>query len=292
MQAIVPKSYACNRSQAAPVIDGKLDDDAWNTAAWTTEFVDIEGDKRPKPRLTTRAKMLWDDQYLYIAAELEEPHVWATLTKHDAVIFQDNDFELFVDPDGDNHQYYEFEINALNTGWDLYLPKPYKDGGTADNHWEIAGLKTAVHVQGSLNDASDVDQGWTLELAIPWTAFQPPKLDQAAVQQAASLKPRTAITGESISRGSSGNTKWSTVSIAKSPTPRKTIGLVPSRYRRYASARTMGSRSIRRSTVQPSQPTSINSRFPPGKGTGYARQTDEYLSPPTRLQRTAPALGK
>ena len=86
--------------------------------------------------------MLWDDAYFYIGAELEEPHVWATLTEHDSVIFHDNDFEVFIDPDGDNHEYYEFEINALGTYWDLLLPKPYRDGGKADNSWEIPGLKT------------------------------------------------------------------------------------------------------------------------------------------------------
>ena len=112
--------------------------------------------------------MLWDDRYFYIGAEMEEPHVWATLTQHDSVIFQDNDFELFIDPDGDNLNYAEFEINALNTGWDLLLPKPYKDGGKADNSWEIPGLKTAVHVDGTLNDPRDADRGWTVEIALPW----------------------------------------------------------------------------------------------------------------------------
>jgi hypothetical protein len=34
--------------------------------------------------------MLWDDQFFYVAAELAEPHVWATLDIHDSVIFHDN----------------------------------------------------------------------------------------------------------------------------------------------------------------------------------------------------------
>ncbi len=172
MKGIVPKGYVCGRAEAAPRIDGRLDDQVWQAAAWTEDFVDIEGDRRPKPRFRTRVKMLWDDQHFYIAAELDEPHVWGTLTKHDAVIFQDNDFEVFIDPDGDNHEYYEFEINALNTGWDLFLPRPYKDGGSAENGWEIPGLTTAVSVAGTLNDASDKDTGWTVEIALPWTAFQ------------------------------------------------------------------------------------------------------------------------
>jgi hypothetical protein len=149
-------------------IDGRLDDAAWRDAPWTDLFVDIEGDARPRPRFRTRARMLWDEHFFYVAAEMEEPHVWATLTQHDSVIFHDNDFEVFIDPDGDNHEYYEFEINALNTGWDLLLPRPYKDGGRALNSWEIPGLKTAVQVQGTLNDPSDTDQGWTVELAFPW----------------------------------------------------------------------------------------------------------------------------
>jgi hypothetical protein len=134
--------------------------------------VDIEGDLRPKPRFRTRAKMLWDDRFFYIAAHLDEPHVWGTLTQHDSVIFQDNDFEVFIDPDGDNHQYYEIEINALNTEWDLRLVKPYRDGGPALNEWEIPGLKTAVHIDGTLNDPSDTDRGWTVELAIPWEVLK------------------------------------------------------------------------------------------------------------------------
>ena len=117
-------------------------------------------------------KMLWDDEALYIAAELEEPHVWAYLTDHDAVIFQDNDFEVFIDPNGDNHDYAEFEMNARNTTWDLLLTKPYKDGGRVLNAWEIVGLKTGVHVDGTLNDPSDTDKGWTLEIKWPWKGLQ------------------------------------------------------------------------------------------------------------------------
>jgi Carbohydrate family 9 binding domain-like len=150
------------------VIDGRIDEGSWKLAPWTDDFVDIEGDAKPRPRFRTRVKMLWDDSYFYIAAELEEPHVWGKLTEHDAVIFQDNDFEIFIDPDGDNHEYYEIEINALNTEWDLLLEKPYRDGGPAVNAWEIPGLKSATHVQGTINDATDLDESWTVELAIPW----------------------------------------------------------------------------------------------------------------------------
>jgi hypothetical protein len=163
-----PKGYVCHRASAPIQIDGKLDDPAWQNAPWTDDFVDIEGDAKPKPRFRTRVKMLWDDNYFYVGAEMEEPHVWATLTRHDSVIFHDNDFEVFIDPNSGNHEYFEFEINALNTGWDLFLTKPYRDGGKAIDSWEIPGLKTAVHVHGTLNDPRDVDKGWSVEMAFPW----------------------------------------------------------------------------------------------------------------------------
>jgi len=166
-----PLHYTCNRATSPIRIDGNLDDLAWRNAAWTDDFVDIQGAGHPKPRYRTRVKMLWDDRYFYIAAELEEPHVWATLTEHDSVIFHDNDFEVFLNPSGDSRNYFEFEMNALNTGWDLFLDKPYRQDGKADNSWEIPGLLTAVHVDGTLNDPRDRDKGWSVELALPWSAF-------------------------------------------------------------------------------------------------------------------------
>ena len=165
------REYGCRRASSPIQIDGRLDDTAWGKAAWTSDFVDIEGATKPRPRFRTRAKMLWDDNFFYVAAELAEPHVWATLTEHDSVIFRDNDFEVFLNPTGDTLNYFEFEINALNTGWDLFLPRPYKKQGRADNSWDIPGLQTAVHVNGTLNDPTDRDRGWTVELAFPWTAF-------------------------------------------------------------------------------------------------------------------------
>src|SRR4051794_7971907 len=162
------KTYDCHRSRSHIKIDGHLDDAAWTATPWTDYFVDIEGDAKPQPRFQTRVKMLWDNEYFYVAADIEDPHVWGTLTKHDSVIFHDNDFEVFIDPDGDTLEYYEFEINALNTGWDLFLDKPYRHGGKARNEWQIPGLRTAVHIRGTLNDPRDRDNGWTVEIAFPW----------------------------------------------------------------------------------------------------------------------------
>ena len=154
-----------------PVIDGRIDDTAWEPAPWSDPFVDIEGDRRPRPRHDTRVRVGWDDSTLYVAARLAEPDVWATLTTRDTVIFYDNDFEVFLDPDGDTHRYAELEINALGTVWDLLLERPYRDGGPAVTSWDVAGLQSAVHVDGTLNDARDRDRGWSVEMAIPFSSL-------------------------------------------------------------------------------------------------------------------------
>ena len=167
-----PLSYVCYRAPRPPRLDGSLDDPAWRAAPWSPAFVDIEGDVRPAPRFGTRMKMLWDDTYLYVGAELQEPDVWGTITQRDAVIFRDNDFEMFIDPDGDAQQYAELEINALNTVWDLFLEKPYRDGGHADDAWNVEGLVSGVRVLGTLNRPGDADSGWTVTLALPWRALE------------------------------------------------------------------------------------------------------------------------
>ncbi len=151
------------------LIDGKDDESSWKMTPWSEAFIDIEG--REIPRYDTRVKMLWNHTYLYFFAKLEEPHVWGTLRQRDTVIFHNNDFEVFIDPDGDTHNYYELEINALNTVWDLLLTKPYRNGGIVLDNWDINGLQSAVHIDGSLNDPKDHDRGWSLEVAVPWSVL-------------------------------------------------------------------------------------------------------------------------
>ena len=161
-----PRTAICYRAPGAVTVDGKLDELAWRQAPWSAPFIDIEGLR--KPSLASRVKMLWDDEHFYVAAQLEETDVWATLTERDAVIFHDNDFEVFIDPDGDTHAYYELEVNAFGTAWDLMLVKPYRDGGPAIHAWDIAGLQVGVEVRGTINRPGDRDEGWSVEIAMPW----------------------------------------------------------------------------------------------------------------------------
>ncbi|MBN2281028.1 MAG: carbohydrate-binding family 9-like protein [Candidatus Marinimicrobia bacterium] len=168
-----PRHYVCYRTTGPLNIDGKIEETDWQNAQWTDYFVDIEGDLKPKPTFNTRAKMLWDDEYFYMAAFLEEPHVWAKLKQRDTVIYYDDDFEIFIDPNSDAHEYYEYEMNAFNTVWDLFITQPYRDDYcSAIFNWDIEGLKSGVYVDGTINDPSDTDKGWYVEVAIPWPVLK------------------------------------------------------------------------------------------------------------------------
>jgi hypothetical protein len=166
-----PQSYVVTHTNTPPVIDGDVNDAVWQQVPWTDDFRDIEGDLKPNPPLRTKVKMLWDDSCLYIAAQIYDPAVWATLKHHDDIIYHDNDFEVFIDPNKTGHQYFEIECNALNTIFDLFLNKPYRNNGNAMIGWNAEGLRSAVKIQGTLNDPSDTDQGWTLEMVVPFKSI-------------------------------------------------------------------------------------------------------------------------
>ena len=166
---IIPKTYIANHIKEPIKIDGLGLENSWKNAEFSDLFIDIEGVKKPK--YNTRVKMLWDNEYIYFLATMEEPHVWGTLKQKDTIVYYNNDFEIFIDPDGDAHNYYEFEFNTLNTLWDLFITKPYRDGALVLNDWDANGIKSAVHIDGTLNNPNDIDKSWSVEIAIPLKVF-------------------------------------------------------------------------------------------------------------------------
>lgn len=178
-QTITPQSYVVAKASTPVVMDGDIYSAEWQKAPWTENFVDIRGyDYKPTPKFGTRAKMLYDDKYLYIAIEMIEPHIWGTLTERDATIYYDNDIEVFIDPDGNSKNYMEFEFNALNTQWDLLLTEPQRLGGVHINNFDLKGLITVVKLYGTINDPSDTDEKWTIEIAMPIDGLQQPSYNK------------------------------------------------------------------------------------------------------------------
>jgi hypothetical protein len=202
-----PYRLPCVRASGPLTIDGRLDEAAWQNAPRSPRFVDMTSGQ--PGWYDTRTAALWDDEYLYIGFWVEEPFVEAHHTRRDSVIFQENDVEVFIDG-GDC--YYEFEINARNTiyevffiwrdaftrggrfdrpEFDPYNRRAYTFSGNYDRHeasfwegthprgarwafldWDLPGLRSAVHIDGTLNDPGDVDRGWTVEIAFPWRGME------------------------------------------------------------------------------------------------------------------------
>jgi hypothetical protein len=148
------------RASEAIAVDGRPDEAAWAAAAWSEPFVDIEGQQRPAPAHLTRFKMLWDERFLYVYAELESPHVWGTLTRRTRRSTTTMRSRSFSTRPATRERYYEFEVNALNTIWELTLTKPYRRGGKPTYGTNLPSLQSAVHVDGTVNDpAMSIESG-------------------------------------------------------------------------------------------------------------------------------------
>ena len=228
----VPRRYTCHRAVGPIAIDGKLSEDAWTHASWTDRFVDIEGTHKPRPRLDTKVKMLWDDQFLYIGAWLAEPHVCAYLQDHDLIVYHDNDFEVFIDPNGDAQEYYEIEVNALNTIFDLLLVKTYIEGGPALHDWDLKGLESAVHVEGTLNNAKMSTR------AGPWNSRCRGR--PRRVRPTNPHRHMMVMSGASTSHAFSGHTRSGYALREDAQRDREQLGLVAPRHDQHAPASTLG----------------------------------------------------
>lgn len=192
--------YYCYRADKPVRVDGRLDEKAWRDVPWILTRGLADG---LPPRYSTKAKMLWDDNYLYVGFEVEEPNVWGVVGKdagesrqvwHTSpeaagkfIMCRDSFLKVFLDPDGDGKKYTELHINPLNNVNDWWFkrqptqrpPFPEKrepaDVSAENLHleWDCAGLKSAVQVHGTLNNPEDTDKGWSVEIAFPWSSLSP-----------------------------------------------------------------------------------------------------------------------
>jgi hypothetical protein len=153
--------YSVPRAQKAPTVDGVLDDAAWKGA----QAVVLRGsfDGRPA-KLRTEARLVYDDANLYVAFNVEDPDLWGTLRKRDDPIYEQEVVEVFLDANADGRTYNELQVSPHNVIFDAYFPARRQG---MDLTWD-SGMKTAVKVRGTLDGAADKDEGWTVELQIPF----------------------------------------------------------------------------------------------------------------------------
>jgi hypothetical protein len=151
-------------------VNGVLDDVAWEKAQPLSDFA-VFWEKR-KPRTATTARLLWDNNYLYFCAEMEDHDLFATVTERNGQTWYDDVFELFFKPSPKGLAYYEFQVNAANTHLELFLPSRGAGGYRRFAPLTRLGMESAVRLRGTLNKWQDADKGWTVEGRIPWSAFK------------------------------------------------------------------------------------------------------------------------
>ncbi len=152
--------YRAKRSARPPVIDGLLDDEVWKQATPVELVRSLDGGKAS---LKTVVRLAYDDQNLYVSFDCEDPDVWGTLLRRDDPIYNEEAVEVFIDADADGKTYNEIEVSPNNTVFDAYFPARRQG---MDTSWD-SGMTSAVKVRGTLNDPSDRDDGWSVEMQIP-----------------------------------------------------------------------------------------------------------------------------
>ncbi|WP_375766386.1 carbohydrate-binding family 9-like protein [Archangium gephyra] len=153
--------YTVRRASKAPVIDGELDDAVWKDAAPVVLRGSFDG---REPSLRTEARLAYDDQYLYVAFDVEDPDVWGTLREQDTPIYEQEVVEIFLDANADGRTYNEMQVSPHNVNFDAYFPARRQG---MDLSWD-SGMKTAVKVRGTLDNPEDRDEGWRVEMRIPF----------------------------------------------------------------------------------------------------------------------------
>jgi hypothetical protein len=157
--------YAVHRTSGPISIDGVLAEAAWDRAERAGPFVrSLDG----KPcTAQTVARLLWDDENLYVAFQAEDRDVSTPFSRDDEPLYTSNVVEIFLNPSGDLRRYDEIELAPSNALFDASFTGRRQG---MDLAWS-SRARHAVHVDGTLNDPRDVDRGWTAELAIPFAAL-------------------------------------------------------------------------------------------------------------------------
>lgn len=167
---------ATKRAEGAIKLDGKLDEAAWSKATTSGNLVNTMNGEAAEP--TTNVRTLWDDKQLYVAFDVSDDFLKSTFTKDDDHLWEQDCVEIMVDPDGDGKNYFELQVSPANKHFDTRydsrrVPQPF---GHVDYD---AKLSSGVLVRGKLNDDDD-DQGYAVEIGIPWAAFSVGDAKQAA----------------------------------------------------------------------------------------------------------------
>ena len=163
-------SAAGPRSRSSSTARGR--DPAWKHAQTIDNFYLPWLGKDARPAKTkTKAKLLWDREYLYFFADMEDTDLYADVKEHDGELWYNDVFELFFKPSDNHAGYYEFQVNAAGAVLDMFLPRRGAGGYQRFKKDGDFHVDAKVHLRGTLNNWTDKDDGWSVEGKIPWTDF-------------------------------------------------------------------------------------------------------------------------
>jgi hypothetical protein len=160
--ASAPTSARAVRSGTAIVVDGVLDETAWADATALPQVASLDGE--PDEGAPTLVRFAWSDAALHVAAELPDVDVWSTFVRRDDPLWKEEVFELFVFVEPNGRDYLELQVSPRGVQFDARFVR-HRDGDTGWN----GAWQAAVDLRGTVDDRSDRDQGWTAELAVPWS---------------------------------------------------------------------------------------------------------------------------
>lgn len=153
--------------RAAIQVDGRLDDAAWAAASRSASFRNADGSDAT-PDLATTVMAAYDDAALYLAFSVRDPAVETPYKNRDEELWNSDAVEVFLDPGADGKDYLELQVSPANVVFDALFASHRTPDWPQARASNLAGLKTAVQVTGTLNRAGDQDSGWDVEVAIPF----------------------------------------------------------------------------------------------------------------------------
>jgi hypothetical protein len=168
----VQRSIECRWAKGRIMIDGKLNETAWDDSVEIKDFVVFWQKRRAKT--PTTARLLWDERHLYFSAEMQDADLYGTVKEKNGQTWNNDVFELFFKPGGEGakgRHYYEFQVNVLNTQLELFLPSRGSGGYQRFGPETNLGMESAVRFKGTMNNWKDEDSDWTVEGRFPWKAF-------------------------------------------------------------------------------------------------------------------------
>jgi len=179
-RAIIAKQFDVDLSKAPPppgtiyiahaagpiVIDGSANEPGWGAAQMSPDFATAEGSQDPVGK--ANAKLTWDEDNLYLYVTIQDSDIVSPFTQHDDHLWMADAVEMFIDADGNRRGYVELQVNPNGATFDSWFANTRAQPG--DDKWD-SNMVAVVKLRGTTKEG-DTDQGWDVEVAVPWAAVK------------------------------------------------------------------------------------------------------------------------